>query len=114
MNEQDEALLQPSRELLAKIGQEIATLESETKAKIDRYGKDDPEYAKEIWHQFGRAVELLRLEQERVLKTIVDYYAAQPPAPQIVTLGTSPSGIAPFDADWNAAAAAVRKDAGLE
>lgn len=76
----DEELLKPSREHLAKLRGQIASLEDETYEKIKRYGE---EHARKLWSDFHLAVAPLRREQEAVLKVITDYYALQPLPPQI-------------------------------
>ena len=82
----DEDLLKPSREILAKLREQIASLEAETHEKIKRYGE---EHARKLWSDFHLAVEPLRREQEWVLKVITDYYALQPMPPQIVAKPTT-------------------------
>jgi len=81
----DEELLKPSREHLALLRAQIASLEAETHEKIKRYGED---HARVLWNAFHLAVEPLRREQEAVTKVITDYYALQPIPPQIVSKST--------------------------
>jgi hypothetical protein len=83
MTSSDEKLLEPSREHLANLRIQIASLETEAVEKIKRYAADDDDLARELWHNFHLAVEPLRREQEAVVKVIVDYYAAQP-LPQFI------------------------------
>jgi hypothetical protein len=79
----DEELLKPSREHLAQLRAQIASLEAETHEKIKRYGDD-----RARWNAFHLAVEPLRREQEAVIKVITNYYALQPIPPQIVIEST--------------------------
>ena len=41
----DEDLLKPSREILAKLREQIASLEAETHEKIKRYGEEQARFA---------------------------------------------------------------------
>lgn len=74
----DEEFLRPSREHLTRIRHQIQAMEAETARNIDRYGRDDKEYANQKWGEYHLAIEPMRRELEAVVKVIVDYYALQP------------------------------------
>lgn len=85
-----EELLKPSREHLAMLRRQIVEMEAETAANIDRYGRDNREYARRKWEEFGAAVEPMRREIEAVGKVIADYYALQTVPPPIIVPCCSP------------------------
>lgn len=74
----EEELLKPSREWMAVLDTKIRQMEAETVAKIERYKESDPEYARQLWHEFNLAVEPMRREKDAVAKTIANYYGLQP------------------------------------
>jgi ferric iron reductase protein FhuF len=80
----DEELLKPSREHMARLDALIAKAEREMVERIERWGKDDKEYARQQSEEYYRAVEPMRRERDAVAKVIADYYALQPMPPQVV------------------------------
>lgn len=74
----DEELLRPSREHLAALNAQIATLQSQTAEKVENYPYDDKgRYATECWREFYLTIEPLRRERDAVGKVIADYYGLQ-------------------------------------
>jgi hypothetical protein len=81
----DEELLRPSREHLARLDRMIREAESEMIQRIERWGKDDKEYARQQSQEYYSRVEPLRRERDGVAKVIADYYGSQPaPSPIIL------------------------------
>jgi hypothetical protein len=80
----DEELLKPSREMLAKLGAMIRIEERVMVENIERWGKDDKEYARQQSREYFAKVEPLRREMEAVAKVIADYYGQQVAPPAIV------------------------------
>jgi hypothetical protein len=79
----DEDLLKPSREMLAKLDAMIRFEERAMVENIERWGKDDKEYARRQSREFYARVEPLRREREGIAKVISDYYALQALPPTI-------------------------------
>lgn len=82
----DEELLRPSREHLAMLRAEIQHQQALAASDIERYGYGDREYASQRWREFHMTTKPMYSEIEAVVKTMVDYYAAQPRPPQIVAV----------------------------
>lgn len=80
----DEELLKPSRKHLAHLNALIATAEREMVEAIERWGKDDKEYARRRSDEYYMAIEPLRRERDAVAKVIADYYGLQAAPPQII------------------------------
>jgi hypothetical protein len=80
----DEELLKPSRQHLAHLDILIAKAEREMVEAIERWGKDDKEYARRRSEEFYMAVEPLRRERDGVAKIISDYYALRAQLPPII------------------------------
>lgn len=77
-NEELEEALKPSREHLAHLNGLIAKAEREMVEKIERWGKNDKEYAREQSETYYRSIEPLRSERDAVAKVMADYYGLQP------------------------------------
>lgn len=89
----DEELLKPSREHLALLRAEIESQRALAESDIERYGYGNREYARQRWEEFHMATGPMYCEIEAVVKTMVDYYAAQPLPPQIIhSAGQAPGG----------------------
>lgn len=83
----DEELLKPSREHLALLRAEIESQRALAEGDIKRYGYGSREYARQRWDEFHMATRPMYREIEAVVKTMVDYYAAQPLPPQVIRDG---------------------------
>lgn len=83
----DEEFLKPSREYLAHLNGLIASAEAEMIEKIERWGNDDKEYARQQYEDFYRRIYPLRRERDGVCKIMADYYGLQALPPQIITHG---------------------------
>jgi hypothetical protein len=83
----DEKLLRLSREYIALLRAEIRRQEELVVGDIERYGYGDREYASQRWSEFHMTIEPMRREMEAVVRTITDYYAAQPSPPQFIAAG---------------------------
>jgi len=77
-NEELEEVLKPSREHLAHINGLIAKAEREMVEKIERWGKNDKEYARQQSEEYYRSIEPLRRERDAVVKVMADFYGLQP------------------------------------
>lgn len=82
-----EEFLRPTREVLARIDAQIATAEREMVERIERWGKDDRDYARQQSAEYYARIEPLRRERDGIAKVIADYYALQPMPPQILVAG---------------------------
>ena len=80
----DEELLRPSREHLAHLSAMIATAEREMIEKIERWGRDDKEYASQQSREYYAKIEPLRREFDYVAQVIADYYGLQTTPAMIV------------------------------
>lgn len=85
----DEELLAPSRENLARLRAEIQRQQELAAGDIERYGYGDREYARQRWGEFHLTTKAMYDEIEVVVKTMVDYYAAQPLPPRFIDVGES-------------------------
>jgi hypothetical protein len=85
----DEELLKPSREHLALLRAQIQQQHELAASDIERYGYGSREYAQQRWDEFHMATGPMYREIEAVVKTMVDYYAAQPIPPQFIDVGES-------------------------
>jgi len=83
----DEELLKPTREHLAHLNALIAKAERKMVENIERWGKDDKEYAHQQSQEYYAKIEPLRRERDYVVKVLVDYYGLQPIPPQIIVPG---------------------------
>lgn len=88
----DEELLTPSRAHLAYLNAQIAVAEREMVEKIERWGKDDKEFARQQSSEYYAKIEPIRREREAVIKVIADYYGLQPRPPQLIAAGQLPGG----------------------
>jgi hypothetical protein len=86
----DETLLAPSREMIALLDAKIKTAEMEMVERIERWGKDDKEYARQQSRDYYAQVEPLRRERDYIAQAIADYYGLQPRPPQIIAVGQPP------------------------
>jgi hypothetical protein len=83
----DEELLKPSREHLAHLNGLIAKAEREMVEAIERWGKNDKDYARHRTREYYQAIEPLRRESDAVMKAIADYYNLQPMPPSPIWRG---------------------------
>lgn len=74
----NEELLKPSREHLAHINGLISKAERDMVEAIQRWGKDDADYARQRTAEYYQVIEPLRRERDAVVKVIADYYGMQP------------------------------------
>lgn len=81
----DEKFLRPNREHLIYLNGLMAAAEREMVQKIERWGKDDKEYAEQQTREYYAKIEPLRREHDAVMKLIVDYYQLQSPTSMVIS-----------------------------
>jgi hypothetical protein len=69
----NEELIKPSRELLAMLNAKIKAAEKQMVDNIERWGKDDKEYARQQSREYYARIEPLRRQRDHVVKTIADF-----------------------------------------